>query len=420
MEKCFFCKKEFLASDYSENTISDFIYENSINKAHISCLESFPERIQKRFAENFEEVLIEDIPILKSEYEVIKKLEIQLGKHLSLLKMPLRVHPNPNYPPFITELKNGFVAQQSQIIALNLRHNSNFNLDLLLDLPKLKFLHVSACKLIYLSENLGLLTELENLDFGQNELQDLPESFSNFQYLTFLNLGYNKFSVFPKIINTLHNLEILYLMSNQISNVNISPEGSTNLKIIYLSYNYIQFIPSNIFSLRNLNGLYIDHNKITSINFEAKNSNIFYLDLSYNNLTEIDSSLRCLKELRELYLSHNKLSSFPIAIRELKNIDILRLDHNNITTIPDWISECSNLQILKINDNRISELPERIGDLKITHLDLENNTLLKSLPLSFKNLKNLYDLNLKGIPFLKSKSQHYGNQKIISQFLNDL
>ena len=125
--------------------------------------------------------------------------------------MPLRAHPNPNFPPFFTELKSGFFAQQSQIIALNLRHNSNFNLDLLLDLPKLKFLLVPACKLNSLPENLAILTELENLDFGQNELQDLPESFSNLYYLTFLNLGNNKFSVFPKIINTLHNLEFRYL-----------------------------------------------------------------------------------------------------------------------------------------------------------------------------------------------------------------
>ena len=85
------------------------------------------------------------------------------------------------------------------------------------DLILRKYITFGNTNIKKLPNNIGILKNLEILSIPCNELTELPDSFENLQSLFKLNLCYNNFIKFPKVLFKLKKLNYLHLDGNNIS-----------------------------------------------------------------------------------------------------------------------------------------------------------------------------------------------------------
>jgi Leucine-rich repeat (LRR) protein len=81
----------------------------------------------------------------------------------------------------------------------------------------LRFLTLKSCGLQKLPEEFSMLSGLEDLHLGGNELNELPHSFHELQKLKRLNLDQNNFKKFPDQIKGMKTLSHLSIDGNKFS-----------------------------------------------------------------------------------------------------------------------------------------------------------------------------------------------------------
>jgi len=81
----------------------------------------------------------------------------------------------------------------------------------------LKFLTLKDCKLSTLPEEIGMFSELEELNLSGNTLSELPYSMRDLKNLRRLNLDSNNFVNFPDLIKNLPRLHHLSIDNNNFS-----------------------------------------------------------------------------------------------------------------------------------------------------------------------------------------------------------
>ncbi|KAI3474378.1 hypothetical protein Pfo_029239 [Paulownia fortunei] len=177
-------------------------------------------------------------------------------------------------------------------------------------------------------------------------------------------------------------------------------------------------VPTSLGFLPNLRGIYLFNNRLSgSIPPSIGNCLLLQtLDLSNNQLTGIvPHSLANSTRLYRLNLSFNGISgSIPINLSQSPSLTFLALQHNNISgSVPDtWGSKSVNysyhLQYLTLDHNLLSgNIPASLSKLsmleelnlsnlsRLNSLDLSNNAISGSFPVSLSKLSSLVTLNLK-------------------------
>jgi len=174
-----------------------------------------------------------------------------------------------------------------------------------------------------LSESLGNLTKLTELDMYLGSATSLPESIGNLVNLKVLNMNCTEITSLPESVGNLINLEKLYVFSTQLES-----------------------LPNSIGNLVNLKELDMYNTKITSLPDSIGNlANLESLELHYTELAELPSSIGNLTKLESLNLNNTKISELPDSIGNLTNLKTLAISDTNITKLPDSIW---NLQLEKI------------------------------------------------------------------------
>ena len=116
--------------------------------------------------------------------------------------------------------------------------------------------------------NYGLIhpfLEHIHLDLSRLGLQDVPKELGELKHLEYLNLFYNKFTIFPTSVCTLTSLKKLWLHHNQLSQL---PKNLGNLVVLeelVLSFNQLNHLPDSLGSLTQLKILYLHHNSLSSL-----------------------------------------------------------------------------------------------------------------------------------------------------------
>jgi len=203
--------------------------------------------------------------------------------------------------------------------------------------------------------------DLSNMNVSSSAL---PESFGELSQLTILNIsGKGIKGTLPSDFENLGSLIELNLSSNEISG-EISPNISKliNLKSLNLSKNKITNFPKEITELPLLTDLILNENSIEG-----------------NIIEEVKN----FKNLRVLDLGSNKLNgSIPDAIVQIKNLVKLNLSKNSLEgEIPKAIGDLSSLKYLILNNNQLSgEIPSSIEKLKMTEIDVSENSLSGKVP----------------------------------------
>lgn len=186
-------------------------------------------------------------------------------------------------------------------------------------------LDLSTCGLTELPAEIGMLTDLEILDLGNDrpfrDKSNKPES--------------NVFITLPKEIGKLQNLKAINLYG-------------TNIK----------YLPKEFSDLKNLT----------------------YINLNECDFKEFPLEICKLKNLCQLAINKSFIS-LPEQIGDLDNLQQLYLPESFITTLPESIGNLINLEVLYLGRSQIVLLPNKIKNLKnLIKLDFEDSEITQFIP----------------------------------------
>ncbi|XVF31901.1 hypothetical protein REPUB_Repub17cG0034500 [Reevesia pubescens] len=264
---------------------------------------------------------------------------------------------------------------------------------------------------------LGNLTQLTNLDLGQNKLQgQILQSMFNLVNLTTLYLHSNDLNgllKFESFLNLSHLIE-LQLSGNHLSlltniTINVTVPKFRNLGLAFCN---LPEFPDFLYEQDELEILELSGNKthgqIPKWVWEMSKESLSYLGLSRNFLTGFDQPISPMTYLQILHLESNKLQgSIPIPS---PSIFFYSVSNNSLTgEFSPLLCNLSSLAYLDLSNNNFSGmLPQCLANLSLLVLDLRNNNFVGSIPqLCMKGSK------LRMIDF--NQNQFQGQLPIISQ-----
>lgn len=231
---------------------------------------------------------------------------------------------------------------------------------------------------ITLTEDLGSLTELKQLNFETNRLEEIHESVGLLVNLKILIITSNPLSVIPESISNLINLEELVISNNELSILPENIGNLVNLKKLDAANNQVISIPESIGSLINLTHLYLENNQLNSLSAAlGALSNLSELRLQNNDLVDLPDNFGEFDSLIFLYLNNNLFESLPENFGKMNSLKKLRLNDNKLQSLPESISYMQSLEELWLQRNQINFLPDEIGELGLLRkLYLDHNQLV--------------------------------------------
>ena len=228
------------------------------------------------------------------------------------------------------------------------------------------------------------------MDLSGLELNNLPSSIGDLQYLEELDLSNNYFSDLPEelcdvygngvVLNIENNLlcnptTITHCILDQIK-VDFEKQSCTKVKYDQEMDFLLQFIRDN--------------------NLDAISTNIFDdIEWSWSGTDSVlTSDGKQVERIKDIKWIAYGISSIPGTIQHLEFLQQMELEGNNLSILPAELKYLKRLIDLQIHDNNLIALPEFIGNLDdLVSLDIHNNQLTE-LPLSIGSLSKLETLNI--------------------------
>uniref|UniRef100_A0A8C8EWT9 Leucine rich repeat containing 1 n=1 Tax=Oncorhynchus tshawytscha TaxID=74940 RepID=A0A8C8EWT9_ONCTS len=306
-----------------------------IDKRHCSLL-YVPDEIY-RYSRSLEELLLD-----ANQLSDLPKPFFQL---LKLRKLGLSDNEIQRLPPEI--------ANFMQLVELDVSRND------IMEIPE----SISNCK------------ALQVADFSGNPLTRLPESFPELQNLTCLSINDISLQALPenigKSLSLLHRLEELDLGNNELYNLPETIGCLVSLKDLWLDGNHV-FNPMSLFFF------FCSAGKLRRLSI---------LKADQNRLAQLPESIGNCESLTELVLTENRLQSLPRSIGKLKRLSNFNCDRNRLASLPKEIGGCSSLNVFCVRGNRLTRIPSEISQATELHVfDVSGNRLLH-LPISLTMLR---------------------------------
>ncbi|XP_039164004.1 leucine-rich repeat-containing protein 7-like [Eucalyptus grandis] len=282
----------------------------------------------------------------------------------------------------------------------------------------LEFLILKGCTMLTkLSDSIGMLKYLVELDVSGTNIVELPNSIANLMSLKVLRVngsgiqklpecigmleklveiygvGCKQLEVFPSDIVRLQSLEILKLTETCMENIPELPQSlvATRLKVLDLSdCRMLKETPelSAFLSLEQLilNGCQMLTKLSDSIGMLKY---LVKLDVSFTRIVELPNSIVNIKSLKVLKIDGSCMQKLPNAIGMMEKLEeIYGEGCRQLEVIPSDIVRLSYLQILKLTETRmenIPKLPESLVSLCLS------STVSEKAP-EISNLVNLRNL----------------------------
>lgn len=323
--------------------------------------------------------------------------------------------------------------------------------ELLSRFHNLKEMRIESCKIRYVPSSVlsplsglrSLSIRTHNTDWSAMSMEFHRDSFRGLTDLRNLDLGDNNIWILPsEIFCPLYSLKELNITQNRlqdISNLGFSDWGNgptapgkscnTVLETLDMSYNEISALPDNgLSSLRALQKLFMQNNRISAVADRAfvGLSDLQILNLSTNALTALPPEMfQSSRDIKQIYLNNNSLSVLaPGLLEGLDQLQILDLSFNELTS--EWVNRDTfsglvRLIVLNLSHNRITKIDALLfQDLNnLQFLSLEFNNVARIADGAFSNLKNLHSLSLAHNNIIEVDSNHFSNLYVLNQLFLD-
>jgi len=170
-----------------------------------------------------------------------------------------------------------------------------------------------------------MMRNLEDMDFENNILGNIPDIFKTFPAVMDLGLANNSIHEIDgsAFVGT-KMLESLNLNSNFLQEIPAAVTTLPALKQLFLSNNSISAIGKTIMqNMTKVQSLYLNMNEISKIadDIFPLSTHLYWLDLSFNHLTFLPVSIMNLKNLTRLNLYENPIECSCAAMTKLKSWD---------------------------------------------------------------------------------------------------
>ncbi|KAF5808286.1 putative P-loop containing nucleoside triphosphate hydrolase, leucine-rich repeat domain superfamily [Helianthus annuus] len=268
------------------------------------------------------------------------------------------------------------------------------------DLESLEFLNVSG---LHLKEFEDIIlchsnSNLQQLDFSENDIENLPSSIGNLHKLVNLSFSWcEKLKSLPGSICSLQHLRVLNLGFSGIEEL---PEDIGQLECLEeldLTRSNIKHLPDGICKLKHLKTLNLRGCKVCKLPEDVGQiDSLSKLDLTFSKIRDIPPSICKLKHLKELDLSEcSELEKLPENLGDLENLNKLTVLYSKIRDVPSSICKLKHLKELELFEcSELEKLPENLGDIESLNKLRVTCTKIRDVPSSICKLKHLKELEL--------------------------
>jgi len=179
----------------------------------------------------------------------------------------------------------------------------------------------------------------------------------------------------------------------------------------YVLWSGLQLTQLDISWLQKVNWvkeLILDCNELSSLPTEIGTclKHCTKVDLKQNKLRKVPYSLFELPYIATLNLSNNVIVEIPNVPQLPASLSVLTLSHNRLRNLPNFVS--SKLETLDISSNQFNSIPDCVYSFSsLTTLNISFNSAILTLPNQLGLLKNLHNLNLKGLNNLTHPPENY-------------
>jgi len=147
------------------------------------------------------------------------------------------------------------------------------------------------------------------------------------------------------------------------------------------------------------------------------------LFLNQLELKEVPEVIYRFPNLEELYLGKNELQEANFDMSRLPRLQQLHMQGNQLTNESLKISENKSLTVVNLNENNFTDIPDAVKNCRrTTGLWLGGNLLGKLSSKSFKNLKQVTDLNFykSSVTVLPKGIRKMKNLQVLDLYYNQL
>ncbi len=183
--------------------------------------------------------------------------------------------------------------------------------------------------------DIGLLSQVEYIDFSNMSLEDFPEVLFFMTNLKHLNLSKNKFVTLPDNIDSLSKLEYLDVSHN---------------KIVYL--------PTLINNLSKLKQFHLHNNCLTEIPQIFLQTIDKKFDVSHNQITSLSTINLHTDSLKDVCINNNPITTFPEGFRNHQTIKYINIEQTKISMIPEFFSQFKKLRQFQSKSSLLSTFPK--------------------------------------------------------------
>lgn len=236
-----------------------------------------------------------------------------------------------------------------------------------------------------------MLEKVVKISVGENNLTDLKENVLNLPNLQIVDLSYNKFSKFPKILCSIQHLTELDFSGNFFENLKSFPEMK-NLSSLRIGKTILKDL-GEFKKFPNLKKLFIFELDINSLKSLPPLKNLENLDLDNCKLTSLED-MPDLPNLKWLLARSNGIIDLK-GIEKCMGLEFLFLAENFIETIEN-VSSLKNLKWIILGNNKLKSLKGLEMLDKLEQVIIDNNLNLKDFsPLySCTSLQKLSMINI--------------------------
>jgi Leucine-rich repeat (LRR) protein len=133
------------------------------------------------------------------------------------------------------------------------------------DMPRLKYLKLSTCKIKQAPLEVFALPRLVSLSLVNNDLRLLPSAIQQLTRLTLLDVSYNRLARLPAALGALSRLESLYAVMNDLEHLPETFCNLTALSVCNLECNLLVDLPAAWDRMTSLRTLYVGNNKLQAL-----------------------------------------------------------------------------------------------------------------------------------------------------------
>ncbi|XP_021979451.1 disease resistance protein RPV1 [Helianthus annuus] len=306
--------------------------------------------------------VLKKLKSIRLPYSKLRTLDLGLTPNLVRLDLSYCCHLEELHVP---------VGCLKRLTHLNLQQCKQLkSVSFIKDLESLEFLNVSG---LYLKEFEDIImchsnSNLQQLHFDGNDIENLPSSIGNLHKLVMLSFNRcDKLKSLPGSICSLHYLRVLSLLDCGIEEL---PEDIGQLECLEeldLTYSKIKHLPDSICKLKHLKTLILQRCKVCKLpeNFGQIDS-LNRRDLRSTKKRDVPSSICKLKHLKYLNLSNcSGLEKLPENLGDLESLNTLDLTSTKIRDVPSSICKLKHLNYLNLSYcSGLQKLPENLGDLE--------------------------------------------------------